>query len=340
MNRGMSNGDIQAKIAKGWKPNKYLSNMSMAYFSKPTDYVATRIMPICPVAQSTGLFYTFSKEDLARDNVRRKPASGKVDPAVMGHTENSFNCKVDQIIVGIDQIGTLNYQRANAPVDPRRNKIRFITEQMNIHLDRMFAESYFKSGIWTNQLSGITGSTPGANQFYKFSDANFDPVNFFNQQKRNIRLTGRRTPNKLALGYDAYLALTEHPDVLERVKYTGSTANPAVVTKQVLAQLFGLEEVVVLESTFNNAELGQGENMEFICDSKGALLCYTTNTPAVDEPSAGYIFTWDMLGNGSWIATDQFEGEGGTHTEFIEGLMSSDMRKTADDLACFMADCV
>lgn len=36
----------------------------------------------------------------------------------------------------------------------------------------------------------------------------------------------------------------------------------------------------------------------------------------------------------------QFEGEGGTHTEFIEGLMSTDMRKTADDLACYMKNCV
>lgn len=42
----------------------------------------------------------------------------------------------------------------------------------------------------------------------------------------------------------------------------------------------------------------------------------------------------------NYLVTDQFEGEGGTHTEFIEGLMSTDMRKTADDLACYMKNCV
>ena len=47
-----------------------------------------------------------------------------------------------------------------------------------------------------------------------------------------------------------------------------------------------------------------------------------------------------MLGNGSYMATDQFEGEGGTHSEFVEGLMSTDMRKTCDDLACYMSKCV
>ena len=47
-----------------------------------------------------------------------------------------------------------------------------------------------------------------------------------------------------------------------------------------------------------------------------------------------------MLGNGSAVAFDQFEGENGTHSEFVEGLMSSDMKKTCDDLALFMHDCV
>ena len=76
--------------------------------------------------------------------------------------------------------------------------------------------------------------------------------------------------------------------------------------------------------------------MEFICDSKSALLCYATPTPQIDEASAGYIFTHDMLGNGKFTAMSQFEGEPGTHSEFIEGLMSTDMKKTADDLGVYM----
>ena len=80
--------------------------------------------------------------------------------------------------------------------------------------------------------------------------------------------------------------------------------------------------------------------MEFICDPAGALLCYVTDAPAIDEPSAGYIFAWDMLGNGQHVAFDQFEGEKGTHSEFIEGLMSSDMKKTCDDLAIYFKECV
>lgn len=340
--RTVSNAaQIQSRIAKGWKPNRYLTNMSMAFFANPADYVATSIFPICPVDFSTGFYYEFNKGDLARDNVARKPQFGKVNPAQFGHTDNTYKCNVDQIIVGIDQINATNYNRAGVPasIDPRRSKVRMVADQQLLHLDIMFAQNFFKTGVWANEFEGVS-ATPGASQFLKFTDANFDPVRFFDDRIREIRLSGRRKPNKLCLGYDSFNALKEHPDILERVKYTGSTANPAKVNEAVLAQLFGLQEVKVLEATYNAAADGQDDDMQFICESDGALLCYTTDTPQIDEPSAGYIFTWDMLGNGNWMATDQFEGEGGTHSEFMEGLMATDMKKTCDDLACYMKKCV
>lgn len=338
-----SAAELQARIAKGWKPNRYLTNMSMAYFANAGDYVATSIFPICPVAFSTGYYYVYNKGDLARDNVQRKPKFGKVPPAQMGHSDAAYHCEVDQIIVGIDQIGAQNYQRASVPpsIDPKRAKNRFVVDQQLLHLDIMFAKNFFKAGVWANEFEGIaSGSAAGSSQFIKFSDANSDPIQFFDARMRQIRLEGRRTPNKLTLGYDTYLALKEHPDLLERVKYTGSTANPAKVNEKVLAELFGVDEVKVLYATYNAAEKGQKDDMQFICEPDGALLSYTTSSPQIDEPSAGYIFTWDMLGDGNYMATDVFEGEGGTHSEFMEGLLSVDMKKTCDDLACYMKKCV
>ena len=336
-----SNAGIAAEISKGWTPNLYLTNMSQAYFSLPNDWVAPTMFPICPVGTSSGFYYTFDKGDLARDNVDRKPAFGKVQPAIMSTGEDQYGCKVDQVIVGIDQIAALNYQRTKAPgvQDPRRAKVQFIMEQMSLHLDILFAKGFFQAGVWADEWTGVA-SNPSGSQFLKFTDSNFDPVHFFNERRKEIKRRGRRTPNKLALGYDAYNALTEHPDIVERVKFGGSTINPAIVTRQALAAILGFEEVKVLESTYNTAAPGEAASMDFICDSGSALMCYATPTPQVDEPSAGYIFTWDMLGNGSYTALDQYEGDKGTHSEFIEGLMSTDMKKTGDDLACFMKNCV
>lgn len=332
---------IMLDIAKGWKPNMYLTNVSIAAFQEPSFYVAPSVFPICPVGLSTGQYYVFNKAELAKDQVGRKPAFGKTEPAIFSHKEETYNSKVDQIILGIDNIAALNYQRSNSPasIDPRRAKARLASEQMKLHLDRIFAKAFFKKEAWNNVKTGKAAS-PGANEFQHFSDANTDIIGLFDDYKRDILLSGRRLPNKLTLGYDAYVGIKNHPQFLERVTGSGSTPNPALVNEQVISTVLGIPTVKVIYSTENTAELGQEADMRFVCDAKSALLCYAPDTPGIDVPSAGYIFTWDMLGDGNWMATSTFEGEGGTHSEFVEGLMASDMKKTCDDLAIFLDSCV
>lgn len=337
----MNPAQLQYEIQKGsFKPNIYLTNMSMAYFQDASRYVAKNIFPICPVQLSSARFYTFSKEDLLRDNVQRKPEFGKVSPAQFGHKDDSYSCFVEQVIVGIDKISALDYQRTNAPgvIDPRRAKARFIAEQMNIHQDIVFAQNFFQSGVWSNEWTGVA-SSPSTNQFLKFSDDNCDPVVLFDTWCTSVEQNTGRRPNRLGLGKNVFNALKANPSVIERVKYGGSSANPATVNERVLAELFGIEKVVVFSSIYNAGAVG-ASNMNFICDPDSAILAYATNAPAIDEPSAGYIFTWDMLGNGQYMPTMQYDGEPGTHSEFMEGLFAADMKKTADDLAIFLKSCV
>lgn len=340
MSKIATNGSVAADIAKGWTPNNYLTNMSVAYFQPDDWFVSPFVFPILPVQLSTSYYYIFDKGDLARDNVQRKPEFGKATPMMFGSKQELYSCEVDQIIIGIDQISTLNYQRSAAPgiIDPRRSKVRLATEQLKLHMDRVFADGYFKPGVWTNEWAGVT-TTPSGNQFYKFSDSNCDPVKFIGDRRVEMMREGRRRPNVLALGVETYEALKNNASILDRVKYSGSTANPATVNANVLAQLFEIDRVVVLNSTYNKGGYGS-TNMDFVCDSKGALLAYAAPNPAIDEVSAGYTFAWNMLGNGQYLAFDQYEGEKGTHTEFIEGLTSYTPKKVCDELGVFMKECV
>ena len=121
----------------------------------------------------------------------------------------------------------------------------------------------------------------------------------------------------MALGVNVFNALKKHPAVLERVKYGGSTVNPARVTENVLAQLFEVERLTVQRSIMNQAMPGQKADMGYIGYPNGFLLAYATDSPSIDEPSAGYIFTWDMLGNGNIMPVLNYDGESGTHSEFI-----------------------
>lgn len=341
-NRNTTAG-IAAEIAKGtFRPHTALSNIALSYYQNASNYFAKAIFPICPVDLSSDNYYIFNKEDLLRDNWHRKPAYGKVDPAVLSEHTSVYNCKVDQMIMGIDQIRQTDLQRRMGPSirDPKQQRTRTIAEQANIHQDVLFAEKYFKAGAWKDEYTGQDSTSVSGKQFIKFSNANSDPIQFIDARKTAMHESTGRTPNRLAIGANVFNALKVHPGILERVKYGGSTANPASVTVNVLAQLFGVDRVVVLNSIMNKAEMGADPKMEYIGDPNAFLLAYATDAPAVDEPSAGYIFSWDMLGNGQIIPILNYLGENGTHTEYVEGLMANDMRKTADDLAMFFKDAV
>lgn len=334
---------IQADIAKGvFKPHTALSNMALAYFQSDATAFAKTIFPICPVTSSSDNYYIFDKEDLLRDNWHRKPAYGKVDPAVLSEHTGSYACVVDQMIMGIDKIRQTDLTRRQGPAtkDPRMQRTKTMAGQANIHQDLMFAQHFFKAGVWGHEETGVDSTTPGEGQFIKFSNGNSDPVAFIDEKKTVMEENTGRMPNRLAIGVNVYNALKKHPAILERVKYGGSTANPATVTANVLAQLFGIERLTVQRSIMNKAKLGQKADMGYIGDPNGLLLAYATDTPDINEPSAGYIFTWDMLGDGNVMPVLNYDGEPGTHSEFIEGLMATDMKKTADDLAMYFMDAV
>ena len=332
---------IQTRKAMGaWKPNIYLSNLCMAYYEDAT-LASKRLFPVCPVQLPSGYYYTFSKADLARDNVRRKPDYGTVAPAVMGLSDDSYSCHVDQILIGLDQIISLAYQRASSPgsADPYRARVKTITEQLALHQEMEFAKNFFNAGVWANEWAGAASANEAQKKFTKFDNSDTDPVAFIDARIIDIRRNGRRRPNKLALGIETFAALKNNPFIKERIKYSGTTQNPAIVNESVLAQIFGVDQVVVLDATYNDAGIGEPENMKFVCDSKGALLLYTPDTPQIDLPSAGMTFTWQLNGN-DYIAIDTFEGEGGSHTDFMEAIIAYDMKKTSDALACYMKDCV
>lgn len=335
--------DIQIAIAKGtFRPHTALSNMALAYYQSEAKYFARTIFPICPVSLSSDNYYVFDKEDLLRDNWQRKPAYGKVDPAVLSEHTETYACYVDQMIMGIDQIRQTDLTRRQGPriIDPRTQRTKTVAAQANIHQDALFAKNFFKKGAWANEKTGVDSTTPTDKQFIKFSNNNSDPVAIVDAEKTAMEQETGYMPNRIALGVNVFNALKKHPAILERVKYGGSTANPATITENVLAQLFGVERLSVQRSIMNKAEFGEAAKMEYIGDPDSFLLAYATDTPSIDQPSAGYIFTWDMLGNGNILPILNYLGENGTHAEFIEALMATDMKKTADDLAVYFTEAV
>ena len=340
MSNTITPAQVQARIAKGkYRNHAVLSNLALNFFQTANNYFARSIFPICPVQQSAGSYYVFELEDLLRDGWAKKPAYGKVMPTAIGEHTETYAVEVFQMIMGIDEIRETDVKRREGPAfarDTRMKQTKVISEQANIHLDKAFANSFFRADAWKDVRTGVDSTNPEDNQFIKFSNDNSDPVDYIAGLKQEMLEKTGREPNRLAMGPDVFRALRKHPAILERVKFSGSTANPAQVNMNVLAQLFELEKISVMKSIHNAAKQGKEADIGLIADPKAMLLAYAPTNPSVEEPSAGYILTWDMLANGQTMPIFNYPGEGGTHSEYIEGLMAYSMHKTCDDLAIFL----
>ena len=184
--------------------------MALAYYQSDDKAFAKTIFPVCPVSLSSDNYYVFDKEDLLRDNWQRKPAYGKVDTAVLSEHTESYACTVDQMIMGIDRIRQTDLTRRQGPTaarDPRAQRTRTMAGQANIHQDSIFAQHFFKAGVWSNSFAGVDSTNPTSDQFIKFSNGNSDPVALIAEKATEMEQKTGRKPNRLALGVNVYNAL-------------------------------------------------------------------------------------------------------------------------------------
>jgi len=137
--------------------------------------------------------------------------------------------------------------------------------------------------------------------------------------------------NTLVLGYDVFKSLKNHPDLVDRIKYTSSQT----ITTDMLAAMFDIPRVLVSKAVkATNAE-GAAEAYSFTTGKK-ALLCHVAPTPGLLTPSAGYTFQWTGVsgGLGATIGTSQFRMES-IKSDRVEAEMAFDNKVISTDLGFF-----
>jgi hypothetical protein len=137
--------------------------------------------------------------------------------------------------------------------------------------------------------------------------------------------------NTLVLGYDVFKSLKNHPDLVDRIKYTSSQT----ITTDMLAAMFDIPRVMVAKAVKATNNEGATEAYSFAF-GKGALLAHIAPQPGLLTPSAGYTFAWTGVsgGLGATIGTSQFRMES-IKADRVEAEMAWDNKVIASDLGYF-----
>ena len=310
-----------------------LTNASVAYIQSADNFIANKVFPIVPVDKQSNLYFKYTKEDWFRDDARLRADGSEAATSGYGLTTDNYYADVYAVKKAVGDQTMANFDN---PLDPMRDAAKFTAQLILNRMEQQFVTDFITTGIWGQDYTGVSGS-PSTNEFKQWSDlANSDPIQDIELGKAKILSTTGFEANKLVLGYDAYRVLRNHPDIIDRVKYTGRD----VPDTQYLATLFGVDEVLVAKAVKNTANEGQTGSFSFSF-GKSALLVHSASSPSLLTPSAGYSFQWRGVseGLGLTVGTKQYRLEQNAAT-YIESQVAFDNKLVAADLGVYFATCV
>ena len=305
-----------------------LTNISVAYMQRAENFIADKVFPVVPVDKQSDKYFVYTKNDWLRDEAQvREDGTESVGSGYNITTDNYY---ADVYAIHKD-IGDQTRANADAPINVDREAAEFVTHRLLTRREIQFNTDFMTTGVWANDVAGVA-SSPSTGQTLQWDDyTNSDPIEDIEEGKADILSVTGLEANTLVLGYDVFRTLKNHPDLVDRIKYTSSQT----ITEDMIARMFDIERVMVSKSI--KATNAEGATQAYgFTTGKTALLAHVAPNPGVLTPSAGYTFSWTGVsqGLGLTIGTSSFRLESLRATR-VEAELSFDNKVVSSDLGYF-----
>lgn len=254
-----------------------LTSVAQGYSNN--ELVGKLLFPTVPVIARGGKIVTFGKEAFMLYATGRSPGSNtkRVTFGYQGapYTLESHSLEAvvpieimqeGQAVPGIDQ-GSIALNNTQSIIALRLEKQQADTARN--------AAKYAASNKVT--LSGTS----------QWNDKNSDPIGNVEAGKGAIRKKIGKRPNVAVMGAAVFDALKSHPQIIDRMKYTGRD----VPTIELIASLFGLAQIAVGEAVFAD---DTGEFFDVW--GKDMVLAYVELGSMADMGKPSYGYTYQLQG--------------------------------------------
>lgn len=320
-----------------------LTNLTIAFLQDANVFIADRVFPKVSVAKKTDKYYIYNRSSFNRTGQVQARAPRTQAPRVgMTLSTDTYSADVFSLATDFDFETLAN---EDAALDIRSAGAQMLTHQLLIDREIKWASTYFAASVWGTDWAGVSG-TPSTNQVRQWSDyTNSTPIVDVTTIMRTVQLkSGGFKPNVMVVGKEVRDVLVNHPTILARLNGGATVTNTALVTDAKLAEIFGVEEFLVMEAVKDTAGEGLAEANAFI-GGKSVAFYYRPRSSGLMIPSAGYTFTWDDLQNasGHGITIKSYRGDylaiDGI-AEVLEANLAYDHKVVSSDLGAFIATVV
>jgi hypothetical protein len=225
-----------------------LTNVSIQY--KNLDYIADLVLPRIQVKQETGIIWTMGTENF---NLKEAARGDKSVSKRSGYTVSS-SATYRIVNYALSDVVTQGMRDMAAnPMQPETDTTEYLTEQLMLYKEYTVGSALFNTGA--TGFSGYTETLNASSSRYQWSDyTNSTPLEDATYAKNKIATNSGATSGiVLVVGADVWQQLENHPDILDRIKYTQF----GVITEQLVAKAMQLDNIFVGKSLYNTANEGQ-----------------------------------------------------------------------------------
>uniref|UniRef100_A0A6M3XRT4 Putative capsid protein n=1 Tax=viral metagenome TaxID=1070528 RepID=A0A6M3XRT4_9ZZZZ len=249
-----------------------MSNISIAY--RNANYIGPQVFPIVPVQKQSDKYFIFDKADWFRNEAGPR-APGTRGPVVeYSLSTGTYACEE---IAAAKIVTDEAVENADNPLRPRQEAVEFATDKVMLNAEATIAGVVFGAG-WTSS------ATPGTT----WDDDASDPITDVEVGKETVVGLIGREANTMVIGRNVWTDLKQHPDLLDRIKYTQT----GIMTPELLRQLFGVEKLLIGNAIYDSGVESPTTSSYGFLWGKHAWLGYVSPTPGLMTPSAGYLITW------------------------------------------------
>ncbi len=303
--------------------NRPLTDISVAFEQSLTNYVSQAVFPVVQTAKKSDLYFKYDKSDWLRSEASERAPGEESAGSGWRQTTDSYLARVFAIHKDIDEQIRANQ---DSPLDLDRDAARWCTQQIMIKRDKEWADAYFTTGVWDVDLVGAV-------DFTQWDAGGSTPIDDITNEMFNISCKTGFRPNVAVCGAQVFNTLRNHPDVLDRIKFS----ERGIITEDLLAAILGVDRFVVAWAVEETAAEGATSAVDCIF-GKNFMVAYAPPSPSILHPSAGYQFVWTgLVGAGeTGMRTKSMELPWLNSTR-VECELALDMKPVSTDLASFFS---
>lgn len=320
-----------------------LTNLTVAYAQEASGFIADKVFGTVSVSKQSDKYYKYDREGLRHGDVKVLAPRTEVNRVGMSLSTDNYFADVRGLGMDFDEQTLAN---EDTMLEIRSQGANVLMEKIMIDREVRWADTFFKTGVWGTEVAGDASGSVGAGEVVYWSDyTNSTPIVDVTNARRAMQLkSGGYKPNVMVVGKAVRDILVNHPDILARLNGGATVTNTALITDAKLAEIFEVEQFLVMEAVYNDAKEGLTDNIDFI-GGKHAMLAYKPSSMGLRTPASGAIFTWDSIPgvSGLGITVESFSDDALKRqqiAEMIQVKCSDDMKVIGQDLGYFFKDIV